>query len=85
MLLSFQGLLRPANGWTDSWTRNDRAANVSAKDWAATDPTKKQPSAFERNTVTQGSDPADQAMRFRIVMLVYERTLEGMICKMEVP
>ena len=23
-----QGLLRPANGRTDSWTRNDRTANV---------------------------------------------------------
>ena len=54
-LLSFHRLLRPANGWTDSGTRNDRAANVSAKNWAATDPTKKQPSAFERNTVTQGA------------------------------
>ena len=27
-LLSFHRLLRPANGWTDSGTRNDRAANV---------------------------------------------------------
>jgi len=57
VLLSFQELLRPANGWTD------RTGEYPAKDYlqygAATNPTKKQLGASERNTVTQGDDPAN--------------------------
>jgi len=73
-------LLRPANGWTDSGTRNERAADVPVKDYlqyrAAADPTKSNPMLLKDRYTTEQS--SDQAMRSRIVMLAYELTLEGM-------